>query len=226
MTRQLIAVLLGVLLHTTVHAYEAGDFVARVGATGINPDDSSGSVLGGNNGVGVDSGSSLGVAVTFMIRDNLGIEFLGAMPFRHDLDGNGELSGVEIGEVKHIPPTLSAQYYFSAPLNLVPYVGLGVNYTMFFDEDTSNSLDEALSGGAYGIVQETSLKLENSLGLVAQAGVDWDIGQNWHFSAAIWKMSMSTDAEIRIRGTGGSDTAKVDVDIDPLVFMVGAGLRF
>src|SRR5690554_2857318 len=122
-------------------AFEAGDFILRAGVVHVAPDDSSDKVLlagGGATGseVAVDSNSQLGIRATYMFTSNLGIGILGATPFKHSISGKGgALNGVDIGETKHLPPTLTLQYY---PMNsssaIQPYAGVGVNYTTFFEE--------------------------------------------------------------------------------------------
>ena len=64
----------------------------------------------------------------YFVRDNLGIELLAATPFSHEVTLGGS---IDAGTVKHLPPTLSLNYHF--PTNSVwkPYVGAGINYTIF-----------------------------------------------------------------------------------------------
>ena len=46
------------------------------------------------------------------------------------------ISTAVTGETKHLPPTLSLQYYFTNKSRITPFVGAGINYTYFFDEKT------------------------------------------------------------------------------------------
>ncbi len=41
------------------------------------------------------------------------------------------LNGAKIGTLKHLPPTLLAQYHFTNLGAFKPYVGAGINYTRF-----------------------------------------------------------------------------------------------
>ena len=104
-------------------AYEEGDIVVRFGATSVNPDDSSSNVMVGGAdlglGVGVDSNTQLGLNFAYFVTPNINIELLAATPFSHDL----ELKTVgQLGETKHLPPSLTANYYFAAPNAPVPAV--------------------------------------------------------------------------------------------------------
>ena len=60
---------------------------------------------------------------------------------------------------QHLPPTLSLQYHFDGynlPMNVKPFVGVGLNYTTFFKEriylGNGNDLDIKDSWGAAGHV--------------------------------------------------------------------------
>jgi outer membrane protein len=206
-----------VLLSTTcsTYAYEQGDWIVRIGMTSVAPDDSSSNVnVGGADlgiGVNVDSNVQLGLNLVYFYSSHLAIEVLAATPFSHDigLDTVGAL-----GNTKHLPPTLSANYYFAEPSSVFqPYIGAGVNYTMFFDEQfTSANTDAGFS----------DLELDNSLGLAAQVGFDYMLDDNWLINASVRWIDIDTEANFDLNGSAGS----VDVSIDPLVYSITAGYRF
>ena len=195
-------------------AHEAGDFLVRVGAVQIAPDASSGSILGG--GVDVDDATGLGFSGTWFATSHIGIEVLAALPFEHDIVGTGALAGVDIGSTKHLPPTVSVQYYPLGEGKFQPYAGIGLNYTTFFDSNTSATLDGALEGN-------TDISLKDSTGIALQLGADWQLNENWYLNAAVWKIDIETTARIYV---DDAHAASVDVKIDPLVFMIGAAYSF
>lgn len=213
------------LFSTFAAAHDAGDWIVRAGYAAVDPrDDSStlkvdGSGIGGT-GVGVDGADALGLTVAYMIAPHWGIELLAATPFKHDISAKGlgalgVADGTRIGSAKQLPPTLSAQYYFAAPgSQWQPYVGLGVNYTTFFDENTSGAARSQL--GAH------NLSLSDSWGIAGELGIDWQPDSRWLLNASVWRIDIRTDASM--------DTAlgrvKTTVDIDPWVYMVAAGYRF
>jgi outer membrane protein len=196
------------------HAHEAGDFFLRAGAAQVSPDASSGTVLGGR--VDVDDATSLGVSGSWFFSSHWAVEVLAALPFEHDIVGAGSLKGVDIGSTKHLPPTLSLQYYPLANSKFQPYLGIGLNYTTFFDSNTSSTLDTALNGS-------TDISLDDSTGLAFQVGLDYQLNNSWYLNAAIWKVDIDTTAHISVNGT---KAASVDVSIDPMVFMLGVGYSF
>jgi len=201
-------------------AHEAGDVILRVGVIHASPDVSSSKIkVDGvkqpNSGVDVKDDTQLGLTGTFMVMPHLGIELLAATPFTHKVTVKDEGEKFNLGKVSQLPPTVSAQYFFLNPKSkFQPYVGLGLTYTMFFNE----KLDSELKDGGV-----SKFKVEDSVGLSAQVGMDYAIGDRLFLNAAIWRLGMSTTA--KLRGANG-EAVKVDVDIDPWVYFVGLGYKF
>lgn len=208
-----------VLCSGSVHAYEAGDIILRVGAVTVAPDESSSQIMVDGAGIGggatVNNNTQLGLTLSYMLSDNLGVGLLAATPFKHSigLKGLGALDG-KFAETKHLPPTLTLQYFpLDKSSDVQPYFGVGLNYTVFFSEElTGERKAQGFSG----------LKLKNSLGLAFEAGLDWKITDRLSINAAIWNIDIDTKATAKL---AGSDV-RVNVDIDPWVYMVGIGYRF
>lgn len=154
------------LVSPSVFAHKQGDFVLRVGAASVVPNDSSDKILGSQEELKVDSNTQLGLTFGYMFTDNISLELLAATPFSHDI--STDLLGLgDIADTKHLPPTLMVQYYFGEPQSKFrPYVGAGLNYTIFFDEGFNNKAKN---------VGLTDLKLDDSFGLAANVGVDYMI---------------------------------------------------
>jgi outer membrane protein len=212
-------------------AYEQGDWIIRAGATMVDPDTDSDKIdvagLATLDGVDIDDDTQFGITGTYMLTDSLGIELLAATPFEHDITVNGV--GINAGSAKQLPPTVTVSWY---PLGNTdsawqPYIGAGVNYTYFWDEDVDKELEAAL-----GIITEpvtgstdpvpASLDLDDSWGLAGRAGVDYLINDNWGINASVWYIDIETEATI---GTALGDV-KFDVDVDPWVYMLGISYKF
>lgn len=206
-------------------AFEAGDIIVRAGAITVDPrEDSSDinhAVLGDVAGskATLDSNTQLGLNFAYMVTDQVGIELLAATPFSHDVGVKGMpgayagLNG-KLGSLKHLPPTLSVIYY---PLEknsaFQPYVGAGINYTWFFDTELSSSAeDKGFSG----------LDMKDSWGLAAQVGMDYMLTDNVMLNAQVRYIDIDTTGTTYLAG----DKVKVDVDVDPFVYMVGLGYKF
>lgn len=85
----------GALLTTGANAHEKDEIFFRVGAASVQPDSSSGTVLGG--GVDVENNTGLGFSGTWFVNPHVGVEVLAALPFKHDIVGTGVLKGIDIG---------------------------------------------------------------------------------------------------------------------------------
>jgi len=203
------ATLLAAGFSASVSAHQAGDIIVRAGAVVVAPNESSDDVAG-NGEFQISNNTQLGLNFGYMLTDNFGVELLAATPFSHDVS----LKGVgKIAETKHLPPTLVAQYYFGdAQSALRPYVGVGVNYTNFFDNEFTNDLNGAL----------TDLSMSTSWGLAAQVGLDYQVNKNWLVNASVWYAQISSDVKFKLAG----DTVVIDTDINPWVYMVSVGYTF
>ncbi|MDH0302298.1 MULTISPECIES: OmpW family outer membrane protein [unclassified Pseudomonas] len=207
------------------HAHQAGDFIIRSGAITTAPNENSGDIkLDGAKASGtkatLDSDTQLGLAFAYMLTDHIGLELLAATPFKHTVGVKGLGPGLDgkLADIKQLPPTLSLQYYPMEPSSkFQPYAGVGINYTLFFDEDLSSNRK------AQGF---SNMKLQDSIGIAGQLGMDYMITDNLLFNAAVWYVDIDTKATIDGPSALGVGKTKVDVDVDPWVYMVGIGYKF
>ena len=140
------------------------------------------------------------VDVSYFFTPNIAAELILTYPQKHSLSSNG----TQIGTLKHLPPTLTAQYHFTDLGAFKPYVGAGINYTRFSSVDLS--------------VPGASIK-NNSWGPALQVGMDYALDQNWSLNVDLKKIYMKTDVRLAGNKIG---TFKVD----PVLFGVGVGYRF
>ena len=203
------------LMLSTASAYEAGDWIVRAGAAGVYPTgDGKIKEIPGSK-VEADSAWSFGINGTYMATNNIGIELLGAWPFKHDIDCKGSISALgTCADTKHLPPTLTVQYHFDTGSKFHPYIGAGVNYTYFFDTNTKGDLKDL--GG--------KLDLDNSWGLAGEIGLDYDLGNDWMIGGQIYYMDIDTDATLKVSDLGYKET--FNVSIDPWVYMISVGKKF
>ena len=204
----------------TALAYEAGDWLVRGRIIDVNPNDDSGDLYTGagnlGEGVSVNEDTVPELDITYMLSPYWGLELILAYS-QHDVDSRGVPSGLGLGKVIDamvLPPTLTLQYHFLPNATVRPYVGLGVNYTHFFDESVSGVLDQP---GA-------KVKLDASWGLAAQAGIDIDINQDWFANLDVKYIDIQTEA--RFSGINLVNTANINTEINPFVYGIGIGRRF
>ena len=200
------------LVSPSVFAHSEGDFILRVGAASVVPNDSSDKILGSQYELEVNSDTQLGLTFGYMFTDNISLEVLAATPFSHDI--STDLVGKDIGSTKHLPPTVMVQYYFGdSQSKFRPYVGAGLNYTIFFDEGFNST------GKGAGL---SDLKLDDSFGLAANVGMDYMINDKWFLNASAWYANIETEATYK----AGGAKQKTDVEINPWVFMISGGYKF
>lgn len=188
------------LIAMPAQAYEKGDWLLRVGAGSVEPKSNNSSI------VSVDSGAALVFNGTYFFTPNIAFEILAASPFSHDI--HDPTGAVKLAETKHLPPTFSLQYHFSTEGAFHPYVGAGLNYTLFFDEETTSALPD------------TTLSLDASFGLAAQLGVDFDLTDKMFLNVDVRWADIDTEASIPEAGLN------FDVEIDPMVYSLTLGWKF
>ena len=184
-------------------AQSKGDWTISAGVHQVAPKSDNGTLAGGLE-VDVDSDIKPTITGEDFIADNLGIEVLAALPFKHDININGL---GRVGSTKHLPPVVTLQYHFNSQGKVSPFVGAGVNYTTFFSEETTGALAGA------------DLKLEDSWGLAAHAGVDFKVAENGSLRVDVrW---IDIDSKVKLDGE------KIGtVNIDPLVYGVAYVFKF
>lgn len=177
-------------------AYEQGDLIVRAGPALVSPDVSTDT---GTAGIDVDNNVQLGIAAAYLFHPNVGVEVLAATPFEHDIS----LNGVDIGSTRHLPPTVSLQWYPLRHERVQPYLGVGINHTVFFEEaSTLGRLD-----------------LDASTGLALEAGVDVMLNDRWLVNASVWKIDLNTDVSLNGAPLG-------ELELAPWAGMIGAGMKF
>lgn len=217
------AVLSTLAISSSAMANKSGDILVRGGLTNVSPDSEKASVLLSSEDTTMtltaDDNTQLGLNFVYFYDEHWAVELLAATPFTHDVtiqDKNAVLGvdGAKLGEVSHLPPTLSALYYFDSKTALKPYVGIGLNYTIFFDEKFE-AAPESL-----GL---TNLELEGSFGYSVQVGADYQIDKHWHVNASIRYIDIQSDANFDV---GGNSIGKATIDVDPMVYSLMLGYKF
>ncbi|WP_084717648.1 OmpW/AlkL family protein [Sphingomonas sanxanigenens] len=196
---------------------QAGDVLLRARAIIVAPNETSGSVLPGFPGekVSVDNSVMPEVDITWMATDAIGFELI-ASTTKHSASGRTGTTG-SIGKLAStwvLPPTLTAQYHFNPKGPVRPYVGAGVNYTIFWNEKASSGLEAA--------VGKTRVHMKDSFGWAAQAGIDIDLSPRVFVNADVKYIDIDTTARLDTTAAGAQ---RVKLHLDPLVFGIGVGIR-
>ncbi|GAB5559763.1 MAG: OmpW family protein [Synoicihabitans sp.] len=200
------ALALGLISHPLFAA--ESPWSVRLRATYLETIDKSGafSALGidfPSNAVSVSDKLIPEIDINYQLTETLFAELVLTIPQKHSvyLAGAGRL-----GSFKHLPPTLYLQYKPALEGPFRPYFGLGVNFTLIFDDNLS--------------VAGVPLQLENySVGAAGQAGFDYRINDRWHFNVDIKRAVIRTDV---LAGGAKLTTAK----LDPWLYAIGLRYEF
>jgi outer membrane protein len=130
--------------------------------------------------------------------------------------GSVPYNGQVIATARWIAPTLLLEYVFLEDSSKWrPYIGAGVNYTTFYDRN-STAAGDAASGGP------TKISLTPSVGWAATAGINYHIANNWHAYASYSFSRVATDLT--------ADTAGVirtsHISFAPQALVVSVGYSF
>lgn len=150
----------------------------------------------------VDNAFTPEVDLTYFFTPNIAAELIAATA-QHSIDAGSN----DIGDTWILPPTLTLQYHFTPDNKFSPYVGAGINYSIFYGED---------SGSGF-----TDLNVDNGFGLAAQAGFDYWINDNWGLNLDAKYIDLNVDVSVN----NGALQAN-DVDINPWIIGAGVSYRF
>ena len=133
---------------------------------------------------------------------------------KHDVKAINTVAGdIDLGSAWLLPPTLTAQYHFyvSDKKIVKPYIGAGVNYTLFYN----------VKSGAVADV-----KYENSLGYAAQAGIDLNLTDSFFLNIDAKRLFLKTDVTVDATNLVAGLVVPAEVTIDPWLFGIGVGMKF
>lgn len=197
MTRRLLAAFtLAALSGAAVAApADGGDWLVRVRAISLDPANKDSTGVG----LAIDSKTFPELDLSYRFTPHLAAELVLTYPQKQEVSAGG----TRIGQLKHLPPTLTLQYHFAPGAAWQPYVGAGINWTRFSSVDLPApfSIDKT------------------SVGAAVQAGFDVPIGRSMVFNVDVKKLQIRTDVF-----AGGVKAGEFRVD--PLLVGVGIGWRF
>ena len=164
---------------------------------------------------------------TYFFTKNIAAELILATT-KHDVNTTGSnisaiggptSADVDLGSVWLLPPTLTLQYHFNSEEGIRPYVGAGINYTIFYGEKEGDTV--------------ANVSYDNNVGFAFQAGLDYDLNNKWFLNLDVKYLLLNTDVTVdasnltsdaNLQSVLGAIPAKVD--INPLIIGLGVGMKF
>ena len=186
----------------------AGSILVRLRAIGLIPEDNSSSTsIGGH--VDTSAQAAPEADFSYFFTDNVAVELIAATT-RHTLSADGTAIGkVDVGSTWVLPPTVTLQYHFMPKSRFSPYIGAGLNWTLFYSGSPATPVVKGF-------------RLDNNFGAAVQVGADYNFTGRWFANIDVKQIFLNTTAHLNTEL--GPVTAKTS--LDPLVVGVGIGYRF
>ena len=142
--------------------------------------------------------------VSYFFTKNIAAELV--LTYPQTIDINYTSSQTKLGSIKALPPSLLLQYHFTNFGAFKPYVGAGVNYTIFTSRNN-------LGNGAFSVDN-------SSFGAVGQVGMDYMFDKNWGLNVDLKYATMSTN----VTNAAGVNVGKLT--LNPWMPAVGVTYKF
>lgn len=183
--------------------YEAGTVLVRARVLDAMPDMGSKVNLGAAYHVTSSDFMLPEVDFTYFLDPHWSLELI-AGTTKHSLYLN---KSVYLGSAWLLPPTLTVQYHFDQIGPFKPYIGAGINYSLFYDKRGAAALGK--------------LKMTDQWGGAIQVGADIPVTEDGRYFINIdaKKIFVSTHASF------AASPATANVDVNPWVFGAGVGIK-
>jgi outer membrane protein len=184
----------------------------RLRAVGVAPEESATiGIIGGD--VAISNALIPELDFTYFFTENFAAELILGTA-KHDVQAINTAAGdVNLGSVWLLPPTLTAQYHFYTSDKKVfkPYIGAGVNYTLFYNVKSGDVAD---------------VSYDNALGYAAQLGFDLMVDDTFFINVDVKRLFLSTDVSVDASNLAPGLIIPAEVDINPWLVGVGVGMKF
>ncbi|MGS2763549.1 OmpW/AlkL family protein [Sinomicrobium sp. M5D2P9] len=150
------------------------------------------------------------VDITYFFTKNWAAELILGTT-KHKVEATNTAAGnIDLGDVWLLPPTLTLQYHLTKSEKFKPYLGAGVNYTIFYNADEGPVADK--------------VEYDNAFGFATQIGLDYMISDKWFINLDIKKIFLQTDVTVNANTALGA-TVPANVDINPWLIGLGIGIK-
>ena len=166
--------------------------------------DGDGSVTQNGLKTDVDHAITPEIDVTYFFTENIAAELIAATS-EHQV----EAGAFDLGDAWILPPTLTLQYHFTPEKKFSPYVGAGLNYSMFYGESDGTGF--------------SNLEVDGGVGYAIQAGFDYWLNDNWGLNLDAKYVNLDVDVDVDL---GATHLDADDVDLDPFILGAGVSYRF
>jgi outer membrane protein len=186
----------------------AGTWLVDFRATSVAPDESGPIFTAGGVDttldVKVDNDTIPSLGISYFLTDKVAVELILGTS-KHTISATTAPTDTAVHDTWVLPPVLSVQYHPLPAARFSPYVGVGVNYMIFYSGEDRNGF---------------KVDVDDGFGYSLQAGADIAVSGPWSVNVDVKKVFFETTANIN------NGTLRSDVTLDPLVISVGLGRKF
>ena len=220
----LVTMSLFVTTFTQAQEEKSNDFKrwqVRLRGIGVMPNESAKiGIIGGD--VAISNALVPELDFTYFFTENFAAELILGTA-KHDVNTVGSdisaIGGptsfdVDLGSVMLLPPTLTAQYHFF-PLKerkFKPYVGAGINYTLFYNIKEGDVVKD--------------IEYDNAIGFAAQIGFDVMFDDTFFVNFDVKRLFLKTDVTVDATNLAEGLVIPAEVEINPWIVGLGFGMKF
>jgi len=203
---------------TTRKGLGRGDFIVRLSALGVLPEDKYSHISAIGGSVHATNQAAPELPFQYFFTDHIAIDLIAAST-RHELAATGtSLGRVDVGSAWVLPPTLTLSWHFRPHKRFNPYVGVGGTLAFFHNVSPA--------GGAV-----KKLSLDTTVGPAVTVGFDYQLVGNWFFNFDAKQIFLNTTALLNDRPTNGVEAPsgpfiKAHDSLDPTLVSAGIEYRF
>ncbi len=144
--------------------------------------------------------------ISYYFTDNIAAELILGTTYAN-IDAAGSIDALgKVGKTWLLPPTLTLQYHFTDFGAFKPYVGAGVNYTLFYNQSGKGAFSD--------------LDVENEFGAALQVGFDYMVDEHWGVNFDVKKLFLEPEWKVNLDGAPLSGKAKLDP------WLIGTGITY
>ncbi|RVQ69801.1 OmpW family protein [Croceicoccus ponticola] len=155
------------------------------------------------------------ISIEYFATPNISVETYCCVT-KHNVTGTEGLAGAElVDDIYLVPATITAKYHFNEGGPFKPYVGAGPAYFLYL-KDKAGSTSQAL-----GV---TDIDIDDELGFVLQAGIDFALSDNG-LGLSVDGKKYFIDATAHYFDADGAEVLTTEHKLDPWVVSVGLSYR-
>jgi len=202
------------LADTTKADVTEGNWIVRSGYTFLVPQ------LSNESLIEIEKYSMPTLSFSYLVTDNLAIEFLAGIPTSIDVNERSTGTGSKLATFTPIAPNATLQYYFKPKdARFRPYIGAGLLYSTFHKEK------------AYGILEGATFRIDKSLDHLYQIGFDYAMNEKISLNLDVRKLktsssALATDLDRTIMGNNAPPQMRFAMDMQPVTVSLNVAWLF